>query len=177
MLVAETERLLLHRFTPADAAFVFELVNEPSWRQYIGDRGVHNLDDARAYLANGPIAMYGQLGFGLYRIDRKEDRAPVGICGLLRRFGLDDVDLGFALLSRFTGRGYAREAARAIVGHGFDELHLRRIVAITSPDNGASIRLLESLGFASEGMLKLAGHAAPVRLFACDESFRPATAP
>ena len=162
MTIAETDRLWLRRMCDEDAPLILELVNEPAWLESIGDRGVRNLDDARAYIAHGPVAMVARCGFGLAVVIRKIDLAPLGICGLLKRDELDDADLGLALLTRFAGQGYAREAAMATVAYGFGELRLERIVAITSPGNARSIRLLESIGFAAEGLVNLADREAAV---------------
>lgn len=165
MPIVETDRLLLQRLTPDDAEFILELVNEPAWLQFIGDRGVHDLDEARAYIASGATAMYERHGFGPYVIIRKADGVKLGLCGIFRRDYLPDADLGFALLTRFSGFGYAREAALATVAHAYNDLGLKRIVAITNPANRPSVRLLESIGFASEGMVELEGRPAPVNLF------------
>lgn len=149
-LVAETERLLLRRFDPeADAPFVLQLVNEPSWLQFIGDKGVRTLDDARAYLRDGPLAMYARCGHGLYRVDLKHTGETVGMCGLIKRDTLPDVDIGYAFLPAHWGRGYAEEATRATLAHA-QELGLRRILAIVTPGNARSIRLLEKLGLRHE---------------------------
>ncbi len=96
MTIAETDRLYLRHMSTDDAAFILELLNEPAWLEFIGDRGVRDLDDARAYIANGPVAMVERYGFGLFVAIRKADLAPIGICGLLKRDTLEDVDLGFA---------------------------------------------------------------------------------
>lgn len=164
MNVLETARLTLRRLTPEDAPFILELVNEPSWLQFIGDKGVHTLDDARGYIQNGPMDMYARLGFGLYLVQRK-DAAPMGICGLIKRPTLEDVDIGFAFRPAFWGQGYARESAAAVLDQGRDAFKLKRIVAITSPGNLSSIRLLEKLGFQFERELQLSP-GDPVKLFA-----------
>ena len=154
MIVADTERLTLRRLDESDASFIFELVNEPSWLRFIGDKGVRNLDDARRYLRDGPMTMYGKHGFGLYRVDAKDSGETVGMCGLIKRDSLDDVDIGFAFLPRARGKGYAREAAAATLAHGRRDFGLKRIVAITSLDNERSIALLESLGFVFERTIR-----------------------
>jgi len=164
-IVIETGRLILRRLGPGDAAFILELVNDPDWLRYIGDKGVRNLDDARGYIENGPMAMYASAGFGLWRVELKDGGQPIGICGLIKRDSLEDVDIGFAYLPRFRGFGYAREAARATVEHGANVIGLRRIVAITSPDNAASGRLLEKIGLQFERMIDLSRDD-PVRLYA-----------
>ena len=153
MTILSTDRLDLAELTADDAEFIFQLVNEPSWLAYIGDRGVRTLDDAHAYIDNGPRAMYARHGHGLWRVSRRDDGAVVGICGLLRRDTLPDADIGFAFLPAYWRHGYAREAAAATLAHGFDALGMARIVAIVSPGNAASIGLLERLGFAFERAL------------------------
>jgi RimJ/RimL family protein N-acetyltransferase len=168
----ETPRLHLRPVTERDAAFILELVNEPSWIRFIGDRKVRDLDDARAYIARSFTAMYLRHGLGLLLAERREDGAPLGICGLIKRESLPDVDLGFAFLPRHWSRGYALEAARAVLEHGRDSLRLARIVAITDPENESSMRLLERLGLCFEKLADLP--EGPSRLFAIE--FPPAPA-
>lgn len=149
-LVLETERLALHRFdADRDAAFVLQLVNEPSWLAFIGDKGVRTLADAQAYLVDGPLAMYERCGHGLYRIDLRATGEPIGMCGLIRRDTLPDVDIGYALLPAHWGRGYAEEASRATLTHA-RELGLARLLAIVTPGNERSIHLLGKLGLGYE---------------------------
>lgn len=165
MHVLETERLILRWLTVDDAAFVFELATEPAWLRFIGDRGIRDLETARVYLERGPLDLYRRLGFGLYRVELKSAGTPIGICGLIKRDGLEDVDLGFALLSRFQGHGYALEAAAATLAHGRRDLKLGRIAAITDPDNERSIRLLEKLGFRYVDTRRLSAEGPLSRLF------------
>lgn len=166
MQILETERLILRHFTPDDAEFILELVNEPGWKQFIGDRGINTLDAARQYIETVPLASYAKNGFGLYAVELKDDHALVGMCGLLKRDTLDDVDIGFALLSRFEGSGYAREAATATLKYAREQLGLRRVVAITTKDNDRSGRLLERSGMNLVGPISLSGET--LRLFAID---------
>ena len=164
-LVRETSRLRISRMTADDAPFILELLNDPDFLRYIGDRGVRTLDDASAYITNGPLASYARHGFGLYLVSLADTAVPIGIAGILRREGLDDPDIGFAFLPAHRGRGHALEAARAVMDHAKRDLGLGRVVAIVSPDNSASRRLLETLGFRSEGRLRLAADAEDVELF------------
>jgi [ribosomal protein S5]-alanine N-acetyltransferase len=149
-----TPRLRLDAVVEDDAPFIFELVNDPAWLRYIGDRQVHSLDDARGYVRNGPAASYAQHGFGLWRVSLR-DGTPIGLCGLLQRNALAHPDIGFAYLPDFRGRGYALEAARAVVDHARDTLGLRRLLAITRPDNEASMQLLGRLGMQRLGQTVL----------------------
>lgn len=167
MQVMITERLVLRTLVLEDAEFILELVNDPDWLKYIGDRGVRNLDDARGYIQKGPMDMYARLGFGLWRVELKHDGTPIGLCGLIKRESLPEVDIGFAFLGRYRGQGYAREAAEATLAHGRNAHGLKRILAIVSPGNARSIRLLEKLGFSFERSMLLAGGSDEVRLFAC----------
>lgn len=168
MRVLETDRLLLRHLTTDDAEFILELLNEPSWLRFIGDRGVRTLDDARAYIVDGPVAMYERHGVGLYLVESKSDATPLGICGLIRRETLEDIDIGFAFLPHHWGKGYALESAAAVLEHGLHTLGLRRIVAITSLDNDSSIRLLEKAGMMFERTMRMPGEAEDVRLFGID---------
>lgn len=164
MIVVETERLLLSRLTAEDAPFILELLTQPSFLQYIGDRGVRDLDTARGYIEN-VSASYARFGFGLYLVTLKATGEPVGMCGLLKRDSLDDVDIGYAILERFWRHGYAYEAAAAVIDYGLNQLRLPRIVAITDPSNTASIHLLEKLGLRFDRMVHLPGHEGESRLF------------
>jgi RimJ/RimL family protein N-acetyltransferase len=162
----ETQRLVLRQARPADAAFIVELLNDPLWIRFIGDRGVRTLDAARDYLSNVLIDMYGRAGIGLYVAQLKGGDDAVGLCGLLKRRTLPDVDIGFAFLPRFRGQGYAYEASRAWLIHGADTLGLERIVAITDPANEASAALLEKLGLRFERMIRLPDDDTELRMYA-----------
>lgn len=178
-VVFDTERLRLRHLEQEDAPFILELVNEPSWLRFIGDRGVHDLDDARKFIANGPQKMYAQHGFGLFVVERRAEGVPMGMCGLIRRDTLPDVDIGFAFLPRFWGQGYAHEAAAATLRYARDVLHLARVVAITRPDNAASGKLLERIGLQVEGVIRLEGSDEELNfygtppLFAADPDAQP----
>jgi RimJ/RimL family protein N-acetyltransferase len=165
VIVLETDRLVLRRLTLNDAPFILELLNEPSFLRFIGDRGVRDLQTARQYLLKGPIASYEKFGFGLYLVFLKESGDPIGICGLLKRDTLPDADVGFAFLPAHWRKGYAAESASAILTHGRRAFGLKRIVAITSPDNLASIGVLEKIGLKFERLTRLGDDPREVRLF------------
>ena len=165
MTVVETERLVLRRLSRDDAEFIVELLNQPSFVRYIGDKEVRNEADALRYIQDGPVASYEKFGFGLYLVQLKQDGVPIGMCGLLKRDSLPDVDVGFAFLPAYWSQGYAFESASAVMNYGRDVLGIKRIVAITSLDNVASIRLLEKLGFKFERLIKLSEDQSEVRLF------------
>ncbi len=163
-----TSRLTLRPFTPDDAPFIALLLNDPGWLRFIGDRGVRTIDDAHTYLRNGPIAHQAKQGFALGAVERSSDGALIGMCGLIRREGLDDVDLGYALLPAYRGQGHAREAAAAWLARGFGHFGLKRIVAITSVDNAASGKVLESIGMRFEQRMRVAGHDEDSLLYAAN---------
>jgi RimJ/RimL family protein N-acetyltransferase len=156
----ETVRLRIRRMTEADAPFIVDLLNDPAFLRFIGDKKVRTLEDARRYIVEGPIASYARFGFGLDVVTLKADDTPIGICGLLKREQLPDPDIGFAYLAAYCGVGYGREAAEACLSRA-----PARILAITSPDNQASIRLLEKLGFRFERLTALSEGAPEVKLF------------
>ncbi len=165
MIVLETERLILRRLTTGDAEFVLELLNEPSFLQYIGDRGVRNLEEAREYIVNRLVTSYERNGFGLYLVELKESRIPIGISGLVKRDALPDADIGFAFLPAYWSKGYAVESAAAVMNYARDVLGLTRIVAITSLDNEGSAKLLGKIGLRFERVIKLSEDAEEVKLF------------
>ncbi len=149
--VAQSQRLRLRHLTEDDAAFMLRLVNEPGWLANIGDRGVRTLEDAAKYLREGPLTLYARLGFGFWAIELHDQPQPIGICGLIRRDTLPDVDIGYALLGEFEGHGYETEAAQLTVKLARERYGLARLIAIVSPGNHASERLLAKLGMLREG--------------------------
>jgi [ribosomal protein S5]-alanine N-acetyltransferase len=146
MLVLETERLRLRSFTTGDAPFVLTLLNEPSFLHFIGDKNVRTLEDASQYLLNGPMASYEKNGFGILLVELKDANIPIGMCGLIKREELPAPDIGFAFIPDYWGRGFASEAATAVMNDARERLKLNRILAIVNPDNDASIKLLQRLG-------------------------------
>lgn len=165
MMIIETERLILCHLGADDAEFVLELLNQPSFIRFIGDKGVRTLDDARRYVADGPVKSYEVNGFGLNLVRLKAANTPIGICGVLKRDTLPDPDIGFAFLPSFWNQGYAHEAAAAVMIHARETLGLQRILAITSPDNEASEKLLGKIGLRFSRLMKLAEDADEVKLF------------
>lgn len=153
--VLETERLYLRQLDVEDAEFILTLLNDPSFLRFIGDKGVRTLEDAREYIRNGPQASYERFHFGMYLTALKSDSTPIGICGLVQRTTLADVDVGFAFLPEHWSKGYAFESASAVLVHAKEVHALSRLVAIASPENRRSITLLERLGFALEGLISL----------------------
>lgn len=152
-----TERLRLRELDEDDAGFMLEMLNLPDFLRFIGDRGVRDLEQSRAYLRNGPIASYARHGFGMYLVEPREGGAPIGLCGLVARDGLPAPDIGFAFLPAYYGRGLAFEAAAATLAHARDTLGLARIVAIVSPGNARSLALLRRLGLGEAGRVRLPG--------------------
>lgn len=165
----KTARLVLRRLNDADALFIQQLLTDPDWLRHIGDRGVRDLDDARAYIRQGPQAMYEQFGHGLYRVALKENDTSIGLCGLLRRPQLTEADLGFAFLPAWRGGGYAREAAEAVLAEAREVFGLRRVLAIVTPDNRPSIRLLERLGFVPADTVRLEDDPQLLKLYVREE--------
>ena len=164
----ETERLILRPLTEGDAGFIFKLVNDPSFIQNIGDRNVRTLEDAKRYITNGPVTSYARNGFGLYLVELKDTGEPIGMCGLIRRSILNDVDIGYAYLPRYWSKGYAIEAALAMKQYARDVIGLKRMVAVVDPQNTGSIRLLEKLGMTFDRMVKLAEDDIELKLFSID---------
>lgn len=163
--IVETRRLTIRALTLDDAGFIWELLNDDDFLKYIGDRGVGTVDDAVEYLKNGPLEMYERLGFGLWCVELRTTRTTIGICGLLKRDWLDDVDLGFAFLPDFRGKGYAFEASRAVVAHAIDRLGMQRLSAIVSPANAKSQALLGRLGMQFKSLVRAPNSEVDTRLY------------
>ena len=144
--ILETERLQLRELTLLDNAFILALVNSPSWLKFIGDRNIKTGEQAKTYLENGPLKSYSDNGFGLWLVETKPNKIPIGMCGILKRETLQAPDLGFAFLPEFIGKGFGMEAAAATVGFAKEKLKLQSLCAITVPYNQASIKVLEKVG-------------------------------
>ncbi len=171
-LLLPTDRLILREFTLADAAFVAELLNEPAFIEFIGDKGVRDLAGAEKYLHEGPLASYAKHGFGLWAVTLK-DGTPLGSCGLLQRDFLAHPDLGYAFLARHHGQGYAHEAAVAVLQHARGPLRLTTLHALTAFKNPASVKLLGKLGFDFVDFIQQPGYTEPSRLFVSEPRPRP----
>jgi RimJ/RimL family protein N-acetyltransferase len=163
--IIETERLRLREMSVDDAALMFEILNEPAFIRYVANRHVHTLDDAAAYIAEKILPSYAQFGFGFYIVELKESGTRIGMCGLIKRETLEDVDIGFSILEPFWGRGYATEAAAAVMHYGLTTLKLPRIIAVTAPDNARSGAVLEKLGLRFEKMIQVPGYGFESKLF------------
>jgi ribosomal-protein-alanine N-acetyltransferase len=145
--ILETDLLKIRHFTVDDGEFVLRLVNTPGWLQYIGNRGIRTVEEAQLYLLTGPINNYEKQGFGLYLVELKENRIPIGMCGLIKRDGLEDIDIGFAFLPEFSGKGHAFDAAHATLKYAQQVLNINKVVSITQSNNLRAINLLKKLGF------------------------------
>lgn len=146
MIIIETSRLQIEEVTLADGQFIFDLLNSPGWIEFIGNRGIKTVADAEAYIENPLNTGYEKDGFGLYKMVLKQEQKPIGMCGLINRPNLPHVDIGFAILPEYEGKGYTYEAAKATMEYGHSELGLEVIWGITGPTNIKSQKLLEKLG-------------------------------
>jgi len=165
-MITESERLILREVEQADAPFMLELVNDPDWIRFIGDRKVHDLESAGEFIRTRFEKPYRENGIGLWLMVEKTTGMSIGICGLVDRPGLDDIDLGYALLPQYRGQGFASEAAKVCLQYGYERLGLSRIVAITAPQNTSSCGMLERLGFVYESRMILPGEQEELLLYA-----------
>lgn len=164
----QTGRLSIRRAITSDSGFILRLLNEPSWIDYIGDKHIRDLDAAGAYISRTLQGSYDKHGFGLMIVETRCDEVPIGLCGLIRRENLQDVDLGYAFLPEYWGKGYAFESASSVIKDGQDTHGLNRLVAITLPRNDACIRLLLRLGFTRESEILLGDDTEALELYGLD---------
>jgi RimJ/RimL family protein N-acetyltransferase len=164
--ILETERLILREITADDAEFTIRLLNSPSFLRYIGDRGVRSEDDAREFIETRYRKSYHDNGYGLYIVESKDDRLPVGICGFVKRETLPRPDIGFAFLPEYERKGYGFESASAVMDLGRRTLGFDEVLAITTVDNDASGRLLAKLGFTFDRNYKTP-EGETLKLFKC----------
>ncbi len=168
MKILETKRLIISEFTLKDAPFVLKLLNTPTWLKYIGDRKVKTLEDAEKYISEKLIKSYQTNGYGLFLVALKEGNASIGMCGLVNREDLDDVDIGFAMLPEYERMGFGYESASAVINYARSNLDLKRIVGITVPENLSSIKLLEKIGLSFEKKLEWGEEEEELLLFGCN---------
>lgn len=168
MKILETERLILREIVESDAEFILDLLNQPSFIKYVGNRGIDTLEKARDVIENRYRQSYAEFGYGLYIVELKETGEPMGFCGFVRREGLPDADIGFAFLPQFEKKGFAFESASALMKYGKEKLKLSRVLAITTQKNESSVRLLRKLGFEFESLIKLPHSPEELNLFSSD---------
>jgi ribosomal-protein-alanine N-acetyltransferase len=161
----ETERLYISEITVKDAPFILELYNEADYLHFIGDKNLRTLGDAKKNIEEKFIPVYKEKEYGYYLVSLKSDNTPIGTCGLMKRDGLDNVDLGFAFLKEFRGKGYAYEATKRVLDFGLEELKMSPIAAITTIENISSSNLLERMGFKHERNLFIPNDPEELRLF------------
>lgn len=161
----DTLRLQLRALTLRDAPFILELVNDPDCIRFIGDRNVHDIQDAQNYLLNGPLKMYEEHGIGLLMVIDSQDLHPIGMCGLLQRDYMSIPDIGYAFMPKYRGHGYAFEAANAVLRHAREQFKIEKVAAMVSPDNEISIALLEKLGLQYDSDLHREELEGPTKLY------------
>lgn len=163
--IFETERLLLREFTKEDAPFIVTLLNTPTFLKFIGDKKVRTLTEAENYLSTGPIKSYAENGFGLWLFCLKENKKNIGMCGLIKRDTLEDIDIGYAMLPEYENKGYAFEICNATMNYGKTTLGLSRIIAITTKENIRSTHLLNKIGLHFEKTVSLGEGKEELMLF------------
>jgi RimJ/RimL family protein N-acetyltransferase len=167
--ILETERTILREVTKDDAEFILDLLNQPSFIKFIGDRNVRNETQARDYIESRFTESYRKFGFGMWAVKLKETKQTIGICGFVKRDSLPDADIGFAFLPQFEKKGYAFESANAVMKYGREILNLNPVLAITSKDNESSGKLLEKINFKFERLIVLPGGDEELKLFSAGE--------
>lgn len=161
----ETQRLQLRELTLADAPLMLAIWNDPAFVRFVGDRGIRTLAEAQEAMTAGALKLYKDFGYGPYGVELKGEGTPIGICGLFRREGLDEPDIGFAILPDYCGKGYAHEASQAVLEHARDELGIPHLTAIVSPENAASVGLIRKLGLRFERMHRMVGDDDDVAIY------------
>ena len=152
--VLSTDRLLIRFTNLHDADFIFKLMNSPKYLQFIGDKQVHTVGKAAAYIRLKMEPHVKEYGYGNYTVIRKSDQKKMGSCGLYRRVGIAGVDLGFAFLPEFESQGFAFEACTRVMKAAFERYGIEELRAYTSQENIASQNLLSRLGFVRDGEMQ-----------------------
>lgn len=164
--IFETERLWLKLTIVEDAAFILKLLNTPKWIQYIGDRNVHTIKEAKDYIEQRMLPQLERLGYSNYTVIRKSDGEKLGTCGLYDREGLEGIDIGFAFLPQFEKKGYAFESVSKLLEAAIHEFNLKEINAITAKENIASQKLLTKIGMTFKKIVSLSIDTEELMLYA-----------
>jgi len=151
----ETERLRITPTTEIDASLIYELMNTPKWIQYIGDRNIHSIDDAKVYIQKKMLPQLERLGYSNYTVIRKLDEEKIGTCGLYDRDGLEGIDIGFAFLPQFENKGYAFESVNKLLEVAIHEFKITKLSAITIKENFGSQKLLTKIGMTFKEYIKI----------------------
>lgn len=146
-IIAMGERVYLREVSLDDAPFMYDLMNQQAWIEFIGDRDITSLDKAKDHIESGPMLSYRVHGFGLYLVIIKGNDKPVGACGLLKRTYLDAPDLGFAISERYYRQGFGYEAATLVLKAAKTLTNADLIYASVNKANVGSCNLLKKLGF------------------------------
>lgn len=161
----QTDRLRLREAVPSDARFFYRLLRQPEWIRFIGDRGIHRVEDGRRYVEHRLMGHYAQHGYGLWVVCPHGRQGGIGICGLVKRDTFDAPDIGFAFLNAHVGKGYAVESAAAVLNYSTNALKLPKILAIANQDNERSVGVLRRIGMREEGTVVLPGETMELRRF------------
>ncbi|AKU24095.1 GNAT family N-acetyltransferase [Massilia sp. MB5] len=168
MKILATARLTLRTLETSDAPFFLQMINDPSWIENIGDKGIRTVAEAEKNIEQGPVLMQRRLGYSLYLVERSSDGVPVGLCGLIKRDALPDADIGYAIWPEYWGEGYAYEAAAAVVLHARDSIGLVRLLGITSPQNLRSNNLLKKLGLSFVRVVRFKDDGSDTNLYSLE---------
>jgi ribosomal-protein-alanine N-acetyltransferase len=145
----ETERLLVRKFTPEDLDPLVELRSDDEVIKYLGGRRLQN-PEAIAKRLQFYLDCYARFGFGMCALVWKETGEMFGWSGLQPLDGTTEIEVGYGMIKKFWGMGIGYECARAWIRYGFEKANLERIVAVASPENTGSWRIMEKCGMRYE---------------------------
>ncbi|MFD2870957.1 GNAT family N-acetyltransferase [Mucilaginibacter ximonensis] len=150
MLPIETERLILRQLTPADALGMFELDSDPLVSKYLHQKPFTSIDQAREVI-DYILQQYHDYGIARWAVIEKETNQFIGWSGLKLitepiNNHINFYDIGYRLISRFWGKGYATESARPALQYGFDVLQANTIYGMCAVENTASANVLQKIG-------------------------------
>lgn len=153
-IILQTPRLILRQFTEADAHLILSLNRDPEIVKYLHEPSLTTVEQAEKILQDIILPQYKN-NLGRWAIHTKENTDFIGWCGLKYRPELDEIDLGYRLMQKTWGKGFATEAAQHSLEHGFNKLNLKLITGRAHIENLASIKVLEKIGmdFMGEGIV------------------------
>ncbi|TVZ55853.1 RimJ/RimL family protein N-acetyltransferase [Lutibacter sp. Hel_I_33_5] len=148
----ESERLIIRDAKVSDAAFYFQLFNDPDWIQFISDKNLKSVEETEVYLKDILLKNFQLGGLGFFTVILKKTNEPIGTSTALQREKPEYIDIGYGFLPKGRGKGYATEATKLIIEYVRTTFKQKKVFAFTMQHNKASQKLLENLNFTYVGL-------------------------
>jgi len=152
----ETERLSLRKLAKTDVDLIVALNSDPEVMKYIGEPD-DSFENAKKYVEMRVDGYADKDGLGIFIATEKDSDAEIGWICLKQLDDTEEIEIGFRLLKKYWGKGYATEGAKCLLEFGFEELGLEEIAGVTLPTNTPSQQVLKKIGLEYIGIASYYG--------------------